>query len=357
MPEAVVCTRSTLARRAGWWSPAAQRMPEAAPACSGHSPLRSARPQALYHHPAPEPAWLQLLKVWAPSTQGEQRSWSRSSVLKPQPSWLSVRPKPRNASPAVLWQCGWQANCPQGPPLAVWPSGTPGQVLGKRLPFPEHRGWQMLLENGGSGGPHFPTYSGLLQESALPTGWRAQRAKQAQGSLTSQALTCIPRVPAEGQRVKLFLPAHAEVIVVGLQRTVVRVQEIHAQLGAQARLGGQARDVVQPQPVVTCRGRGCCATGHPGLLPPSLPWVPSGGQGLEGYTPGPLGGSYLSGLRSPVCTPASTSRSPEACPGPGLGSESLSSHRPGACHREPGERAGPWQALPLSCPRSLKHCI
>ena len=64
VPE--VRTRSMLARRAGCWLPAAQRMPEAAPACSGHGPLRSARPQSLYHHPAPERSWLQLAKVRAP---------------------------------------------------------------------------------------------------------------------------------------------------------------------------------------------------------------------------------------------------------------------------------------------------
>ena len=137
-------TRSTLARRVGRWLPVAQRMPEAAPPRSGHGPLRSAWPQSLYHQPAPERSRLQLVKGWVPSVQGEQWSRSRSSVLKPQPSWSSVRPKPRNASPA---QRGGVGGGPAAPParapvveaaLAASASETAGQTLGERQPRPEH---------------------------------------------------------------------------------------------------------------------------------------------------------------------------------------------------------------------------
>lgn len=163
VPE--VRTRSMLARRAGCWLPAAQRMPEAAPACSGHGPLRSARPQSLYHHPAPERSWLQLAKVRAPSTQGEQRSWSRSSVLKPQPSWLSVWPKPLNASPVgvAAWAVGQL-------PLSSAPIWDPRAGAWGVAVFPRA---QRLADVGGRVGgsrdPTFPTHPGLLQASPSPS--------------------------------------------------------------------------------------------------------------------------------------------------------------------------------------------
>lgn len=211
-----------------------------------------------------------------------------------------------------------------------------------------------------------------------PPARRAQGAKQdtgeqAQGSLTSQALTCIPRVPAKGQLVKLVLLVHVEVIIVGLECVVVRVQEIHQQLRAQARLGGQAGDVLQAQPVVTCRSEGptqrLLCDGPP--LASSrhrCPVCPVGIKALGSWLhpcASRAAQSYLSGLRSPVCTPASTSQSPEVSSCSGLGSESQSSHRPCACHREPAERASPWQAVPgwvpaslsLSRPSSLKHLV
>lgn len=235
MREAVVRTRSTLARRAGWWSPAAQRMPEAAPACSGHGPLRSAWPQALYHHPAPERSWLQLVKVWAPSVQGVQRSWSRSSVLKPQPSWLSVWPKPRNASPARCGGVGSGPAAPQAPArgLAIWDPRRAGTWGGTVFPRAQRLA-DVGRKVGGSRDPTSPTHPGLLQESPSCSlespGAKQDTWGQAQGFLTSPALTCVPRVQAEGQLVKLVLLVHVEVIIVGLKCVVVRVQEIHHQL-------------------------------------------------------------------------------------------------------------------------------
>lgn len=127
----------------------------------------------------------------------------------------------------------------------------------------------------------------------------------------------------------------------GVQRAVVHVQEVHPQLCAQARLGRQVRDVLQPQPVVTCGGRPSGSTA-----------VGRATAGRPRCRPGPRRSvSYLSSLRSPACTPASTSQSPGASRGPSRGSESPSSRRLGACHRGPGGGACTWHGAYRS-PRS-----
>lgn len=70
-----------------------------------------------------ERSGLQLAKVWAPSSQGLQPSWSRSSVLKPQPSWSTMQPKARR----VPYGCGRYAPQPLAPMeaalgLDIWDS-------------------------------------------------------------------------------------------------------------------------------------------------------------------------------------------------------------------------------------------
>ena len=172
-----------------------------------------------------------------------------------------------------------------------------------------------------------------------------------------------PVALSTGREVEPIKPVslvHAEAVRAGPQRVVAHIPQIHRQLGAQAGLGGQAQDVFQPRPVVTCGEWGAQAQACPVFS------TRPRGPGCTAFLP-------LPSLQSPLCTPAGTSQNPAASPRPSLDSESPSNHCLCACHRTwggvgtsappvlavPGGSEGPapLQSRGEGCPLSPKHSL